>query len=102
MHSIVHLGYCPRSPDAEIQTREILGRFSLQQDVEAMRPYSRCLECNHPLEAVPKSDVLKPLANEPLTLRYYDFFRRCTGCGRLFWPGTHFDKLSDRVARLLC
>jgi uncharacterized protein with PIN domain len=102
MHSIVHLGYCPRSPVAEVQTREILERFSLQHDGGTLQPYSRCLECNHPLEPIPKSAVLEPLASQPLTLRYYDTFRRCTGCGRLFWPGTHFDKLSARVARLLC
>ena len=50
---------------------------------------------------VAKAEVLTRLANEPLTLRYYEEFRRCTGCGRLYWPGTHFDRLAARLARIL-
>jgi uncharacterized protein with PIN domain len=102
MHSIVRHGYCPRSSDAEEQTREVLERFSLRTKGRSVRPYSRCLECNHLPASVEKAEVLEPLAGEPLTLRYYDTFRRCPGCGRVFWQGTHFAKLSARVQRLLC
>jgi uncharacterized protein with PIN domain len=102
MHSLVRHGYCPRSSDSEMQTREVLGRFDLRHGDDAIRPYSRCLECNQPVTPVEKSEVLDLLADEPLTLRYYEAFRRCTGCGRVFWQGTHFGKLSARVQRLLC
>jgi hypothetical protein len=53
------------------------------------------------LEPVSKTEVLESLADEPLTLRYYDDFRRCTGCGRVYWPGTHFEKLEARVERIV-
>jgi hypothetical protein len=52
------------------------------------------------LQSVPKSEVLDPLSAEPLTLHYYHDFRRCTGCGRIYWPGTHIDKLAARLARV--
>jgi hypothetical protein len=100
MHSIVRHGYCPRSADAEEQTREVLRRFELAANPDRLAPYSRCLRCNAPLEFVPKSDVLGPLSTEPLTLRYYHDFRRCTGCGRIYWSGTHFEKLAERLERL--
>jgi uncharacterized protein len=100
MHSIVRHGYCPRSTDAEEQTREVLRRFRLTGDSGHPTPYTRCLRCNALLQSVPKSEVLDPLSAEPLTLRYYHDFRRCTGCGRIYWPGTHIDKLAARLARV--
>jgi uncharacterized protein with PIN domain len=98
MHSVVRHGYCPRSDDAEEQTREVLQRFFLGSG--ELRPFSRCLRCNHLLQPVSKAEVLAPLAAEPLTLRNYEAFQRCAGCGRIFWAGTHFDKLMARVARI--
>jgi uncharacterized protein len=99
MHSIVRHGYCPRSSDAEEQTREVLRRFALAGSTH-LAPYSRCLRCNAFLASVPKSDVLGRLSVEPLTLRYYDYFRRCTGCGAIYWAGTHCDKLAAKLERL--
>lgn len=99
MHSVVRHGYCPRSDQHEEQTREVRRRFGMT--AEEMRPFSRCLRCNTPLAAVPKAEVLEPLADEPLTLRHYDEFRRCPGCGSIYWPGTHTQKLEALVGRLL-
>ena len=99
MHSVVRHGYCPRSDQHEEQTREVRRRFELSAD--ELRPFSRCLQCNTPLAVVPKAEVLAPLADEPLTLRYYDEFRRCPGCGSIYWPGTHARKLDALVGRLL-
>lgn len=100
MHSIVRHGYCPRSSDPEEQTREVAHRFDLLRHPDQLAPWSRCLRCNGRLERVAKSEVLAPLQGEPLTLRYYHDFQRCTGCGRIYWPGTHFEKLEARLARL--
>jgi uncharacterized protein with PIN domain len=82
MHSVVRHGYCPRADDAEEQTREVLRRFGLVRDSARLAPYRRCLRCNALLETVAKSEILDVLTNEPLTLRYYNEFRRCAGCGR--------------------
>ncbi len=101
MHGVVRHGYCPRSDESEAQTRETLRRFGLGRGGAELVPFSRCLHCNGLLEAVAKSEVLTPLADEPLTLRFYDEFRRCPGCGRIYWPGTHTQRLAALVARLL-
>jgi uncharacterized protein len=65
-----------------VQRLDLAGRFA---------PFTRCLRCNSPLVDVPKAEVLDRL--EPLTRRHYDEFRRCTGCDRIFWPGSHHDRL---------
>lgn len=101
MHSIVRDGYCPRSADPQVQTREVLRRFDLARGLDGTLSFRRCLLCNAPLEAVPKSEVTEALADEPLTLRHHDAFLRCTGCRKIYWRGTHFEKLAARLHRLL-
>jgi uncharacterized protein with PIN domain len=83
------------------QAREVLRRFALSKHPKTLAPYQRCLRCNGSLEPVPKAEVLARLADEPLTLRYYHDFRRCTQCDRLYWLGTHFERLSARLAGIL-
>lgn len=92
MHAIVQHGYSPRSQNAEEQTTEIVRRFNL---LELIAPFTRCLRCNVPLEEAAKADVIEEL--EPLTKIYYEHFRRCPGCGQIYWAGSHFEKLNKRI-----
>jgi uncharacterized protein with PIN domain/sulfur carrier protein ThiS len=92
MHAVVQHGYCPRSQNAEEQTIEVVRRFRL---ADLIVPFTRCLRCNAPLQHVGKADVIEEL--EPLTKIYYEQFRRCPGCGRIYWSGSHFEKLQSRI-----
>jgi len=92
MHAAVRHGYYPRSQDPLEQTVEVLRRFRL---ASVLTPFSRCLRCNAPLEPAAKAKVLGQL--EPLTKIYYDQFRRCRGCGQVYWSGSHFEKLQKRI-----
>jgi uncharacterized protein len=95
MHAIVQHGYCPRSQNTDEQTIEVVRRFDLS---ELIAPFTRCLRCNAPLEAVAKSDVIDKL--EPLTNIYYDHFRRCPDCKQIYWSGSHFPKLQKRIEEI--
>ena len=92
MHKVVQHGYYPRSQDAAEQTIEVMRRFDL---FSSIAPFTRCLRCNALLEKVEKAEVIEKL--EPLTRIHYEQFRRCTGCGQIYWPGSHFDKLRARI-----
>ena len=92
MHAILPNGYYLRSQDPLEQTLEVLRRFNLGS---ALAPFTRCLRCNAPLKPAEKESVLNQL--EPLTKIYYEQFRRCSGCGQVYWSGSHFDKLRARV-----
>jgi uncharacterized protein with PIN domain len=92
MHAIVQHGYCPRSQNADEQTIEVIRRFNLS---DSITPFTRCLRCNEKLQQVAKANVIEKL--EPLTKIYYEQFRRCTGCGQIYWPGSHFEKLQKRI-----
>ncbi len=95
MHAIVRHGYCPRSQNADDQTIEVIRRFRL---FDSITPFTRCLRCNAPLQKVVKADVIEKL--EPLTKIYYEEFRRCTGCGQIYWAGSHFSKLRRRLEKI--
>jgi uncharacterized protein len=95
MHAIVQHGYWPRSQNADEQTIEVVRRFDLS---ELIAPFTRCLRCNAPLEAVAKADIVGKL--EPLTKIYYDQFRRCPDCKQIYWSGSHFPKLQRRVEEI--
>ena len=95
MHPIVQHGYCPRSQNADEQTIEVIRRFDL---LELIGPFTRCLRCNALLEAAAKADVIDKL--EPLTKIYYDQFRRCPDCKQIYWSGSHFPKLQERIEEI--
>jgi uncharacterized protein with PIN domain len=92
MHAVVQHGYYLRSQQPLEQTIEVLRRFDLFSTIV---PFTRCLRCNAPLERVGKAQVIQQL--EPLTKIYYEEFHRCTGCGQVYWAGSHFDKLQTRI-----
>jgi uncharacterized protein with PIN domain len=96
MHAIIKTGYCPRSQDPDEQTIEVIRRFDL---FRLIAPFSRCLRCNAPLQEVAKADVIEEL--EPLTKIHYEQFRRCTSCGQIYWSGSHFPKLQERLEQIL-
>jgi uncharacterized protein len=92
MHAVVKTGYCPRSQNPDEQTVEVIRRFNL---LDLIIPFTRCLHCNAPLQRVAKADIIEKL--EPLTKIYYEEFRRCTGCGQIYWAGSHFEKLQRQI-----
>jgi uncharacterized protein with PIN domain len=95
MHGAVQDGYWLRSQSADAQTDEVVERFDLRSIV---RPFTRCAKCNGELHRVSKAEVLEQL--QPLTRIYYHDFRRCGGCGQVYWAGSHAPKLDAQLARL--
>lgn len=89
---IVTHGYFVRADDPRNQLREVVQRFDL---AGSARPFTRCSRCNAVLEDVDKTAIAHRL--KPLTRRYYDTFRRCTGCDRIYWRGTHVQGIEDLV-----
>lgn len=87
-HKIITHGYFVRADKPREQVREILTRLQLYG---ALRPFTRCPRCNGELEDVEKEAVLEQL--EPKTRKYYQQFRRCKSCGRVYWKGSHFNRM---------
>lgn len=92
MRKVIRLGYCIHQTDPRLQAVEVLKRFRLQGQV---RPFQRCLRCNSPLQVVSKQDIIERL--EPLTKIYYDEFRICPACSRIYWKGSHYGHMLEMI-----
>lgn len=60
---------------------------------------SRCLECNALLEPGRRED-LRGLLPEHVFATHTDFMR-CPGCARIYWAGSHVDRMLERLTRVL-
>ena len=78
------------------QLREIVERLHLQR---LARPFTRCLRCNAALEHVELAAIAAELP--PRVRERVREVRRCAGCGKLYWAGTHHDRMSALIARVL-
>jgi len=82
-----------RSETLDDQLVEVLSRLALRPT--ATLEWSRCGECNGVLRAVEREEVAPVLP--PFVLATAPRFRRCTGCGRVYWPGTHGARILSRM-----
>jgi uncharacterized protein len=80
--------YFVRDQHPKGQLMEVLKHFDLYQDI---RPFNRCVKCNGPLEPVDKGKIIQYL--EPLTIKYFNEFYKCTDCHSIFWKGSHFEHM---------
>jgi len=92
MHKIITQGYLLRSLNSNEQLIEVVQRYSLGQWI---KPFQRCMRCNHPLESVDKEMVLEKL--EPLTKKYYDEFKFCSVCEQVYWKGSHYERMLELI-----
>lgn len=90
-----HLACFISGTDPLRQLQEVLTRYNLVNRIE---PFHRCLNCNAPLQPVDKQTILHRL--EPKTKRYYHEFYQCSQCGKIYWKGSHYDRMKAFIARL--
>jgi uncharacterized protein len=95
-HRLVTHGHYMRETDPVRQVAEVLRRFDL---AGAIAPFRRCMRCNGLLEPVAKNDIADRLL--PKTRQYYEDFRLCTGCGRVYWKGSHYERMHRFVESVL-
>jgi uncharacterized protein with PIN domain len=88
-------GYWIRSTDPDQQIKEVFSRFKL---ADAVAPFTRCMNCNGKLRKV----ILKDVKNRvpPKVKKWHSTFYECTNCHQVYWKGSHFKKLKEKVNRL--
>lgn len=94
--TIVSHGYCLRTTNPREQLLEVLRRFDLFRSIT---PFQRCMHCNGRLEAVDKAEISERLPAK--TSQYYDEFRRCQSCDRIYWKGSHFERMQRFIDQVL-
>ncbi|MFB3888426.1 MAG: Mut7-C RNAse domain-containing protein [Candidatus Bathyarchaeia archaeon] len=80
--------YVEGATEAE-RLAELARRFGVALSIDLEK--SRCPRCNAKLNHVAKEEIAG--AVEANTLKYYDVFWKCPGCGHVYWQGAHWMKI---------
>ena len=101
MRKIVSRGIIVRSRDPQQQIIEVIERLGLR---DLVNPLTRCVECNGIIREVdinlPEYDMLKKDIPEGVISWCTEYFM-CNTCGKIYWHGSHYDKLILRVKDML-
>jgi hypothetical protein len=80
--------------DLEAQLEQVVAAFHLTLD----EVLSRCSLCNTPLEQATLEEARASLPGG-ITGRH-DLFWRCPSCLRLYWAGSHYKRIVERIEKL--
>jgi hypothetical protein len=100
MRKIVSRGLYVKNTHPTDQVREVAARLDLYSK---LRPFSRCVVCNGFLRLLPTEGPEWEEHKEkipPGVRRWCDTYRICDSCGKVFWRGTHLNRL-NRLLELL-
>jgi len=71
------------------QLKEVMKKLNFKMDKE--RIFTICSECNVPLVIIDKKSVKDKVPK--LVYDSFSEFKTCPSCKRIYWPGTHYERL---------
>ena len=89
-------GYWIRSTNPEQQLLEAFRRFNLKEQI---KPFTLCMECNGELNPVDLEEVRNRVP--PKVQEWCDEYQQCSKCKKVYWKGSHYDKLKAKVENVL-
>lgn len=92
-HKVLTHARFVRADDPERQLEDVVCALDLRRSV---RPFTRCMRCNGRLRRATAASIAGQVPARVLAAQRR--FARCDSCGRIYWRGTHFDRLSRVVA----
>ena len=81
-----------KSDKPELQMRQMVQTMNLDRQ---SRPFTMCLECNQPLMEKSKQSV-KDLV-PPYVFQTQNQYMECPNCQRIYWRGTHWKAMTERL-----
>lgn len=85
-----------RSGVVEEQVRQVLEELGIRPDPD--RLLGRCLRCNAMTEPISAEDARAVVP--PWVARTQNEYRACPVCGRIYWSGTHAERMRKRLERM--
>ncbi|TDO72687.1 hypothetical protein DFR79_1433 [Halanaerobium saccharolyticum] len=82
--------------DPKKQLEEVFARFQLAQYYHGQE--SRCVDCNSKLVDIDKEEIIERL--EPKTKKYFQDFKYCPSCDKIYWRGSHYEKTEKMLTEL--
>lgn len=93
---IVTHGYFVRNTEPKLRLHEISERYHLSNFVA---PFGRCMSCNGDLQMISKDAIREHIADD--TYEAFDEFQQCQSCEKIFWKGSHYEKMQKLVDEVL-
>ena len=88
MHRRLTHGCYVRARAPRQQLADLVQRLDLCRKIQ---PFTRCIRCNTLLKPVSRATVFEQLPEKVREARHS--FRRCPGCSRVYWKGTHYQRM---------
>lgn len=86
--------------DPTAQLLEVLTRFDLLEQARTQKRFlTVCLECNSPILPVQPHHVHSRVPGD--ILASHDEFFLCPRCERVYWKGSHYDRMRDWISKTL-
>ncbi|PIP40476.1 MAG: hypothetical protein COX19_05605 [Desulfobacterales bacterium CG23_combo_of_CG06-09_8_20_14_all_51_8] len=85
-----------KQTDPDAQVREVLDVFDLRAHVA---PMTRCLVCNGVVQNVVK--ILIEFQVDKKNFETHPEFTQCSGCGKIYWKGSHYDSMMQWIKNLM-
>lgn len=67
----------------------------IAKSLKIKSPFSRCPVCNTETEKVAKDAVKDEVP--AYVFEVHDDFKKCPGCGRVYWQGTHYKEIEKVI-----
>jgi uncharacterized protein with PIN domain len=67
----------------------------IAKSLKIKSPFSRCPVCNTETEKIAKETIKNDVP--PYVFESHDDFKKCPGCGRIFWQGTHYKEIEKVI-----
>lgn len=88
-------GYWVRNSNARRQIAEVVERLDLRAQ---FTPFARCMRCNGTLVPRPPAEVAGQVP--PRARERAKEFRQCDACGKIYWSGTHVERMRRLIGEL--
>lgn len=88
-------GYYVRERQPQKQLLEIIARFDL---FNVLQPFTRCMHCNGNIHSVEKGIIKERLP--PRTKEYYNEFWQCDDCRKIYWKGSHYQRMLQMIKKI--
>ena len=100
MRNQVSRGLFIRNTKTRKQIFEVIERLDLY---EMIKPLSRCSICNGPIDRLSATQLDEPGIAEKIpegVLSWCSVFFQCSECGRIYWKGSHYDKIIEFIGEI--
>ena len=91
----VSRGYFIRSQQPDRQLAEVVKKFDLKKK---FMPFTRCIACNGSIIPVNREEIMDRLPQQ-IQSDFLEFFC-CDHCGRVYWKGSHYQRMLEKIGRL--